>query len=102
MVVLEADDSAISHHALHPDEEDLCDDMLSDTDALASLDGEIFSDEEDNLSERESAVRPKRGWKVEHSSGNYKYKRLLSDQSSLPVAGYLNIAIRCLTDMSIW
>lgn len=72
-----SDGSGISPPGLHNDEdEEFSDDILSDADAVASLNGELFSEEEDDPPLLETSTRPMRGWRIKHSSGNYKYKRL--------------------------
>ena len=58
---------------LHYDEEEYPDDILSDADAVASLDGELFSDGEEDPGIPQTSTRPRKAWKVDHSSGNYKY-----------------------------
>jgi hypothetical protein len=57
-------------------EDEATDDAISEEEATASLNGEMFSDGEENeATEQGGATRTQRAWRVDHSSGNHKYKR---------------------------
>jgi hypothetical protein len=53
----------------------LPDDTLSDEEATASLNGDLFSEDEGEITNTTGLHQARQVWRVDHTSGNYKFKR---------------------------